>query len=235
MEARASADCRGIVGSRQAHRDTGVARNGLECGSPLPKLSSRFKPPRLVFAFCQSHFAHLVGGRLHEEVEEYFALAERSNFKNLEYDYCGTLGKDHGRIEERRCGVTEDTEWFTEKAEWVGLRSFIMVERKREVRGQEASLERRYFISSLAASAKEALRCARWYWRIKHSSHWVLDVAFHEDACRTQTGDAPENLATSRHIAVYLLKQEHSCELGVKSKRLKAGRNESYMLTVLNI
>ncbi len=172
---------------------------------------------------------------LHEEVEEYFAWASEINFKGLEYDYCRSLEKDHGRIEERRCWVTEDTDWFTEKAQWAGLRSFIMVEQQREVIGETASIERRYFISSLAASAKEVLRCVRGHWGIENSLHWVLDVAFREDACRTRTGNAPENLATLRHIAVNLLKQERSCKLGVKSKRLKAGWDESYMLKVLNI
>ncbi len=174
-------------------------------------------------------------GLLHQEVEAYFGWAERIDFKNLEYDYCQTLEKEHGRIEERRCWVTEDTDWFTKKAEWVGLRSFIMVEQQREVLGQAASIERRYFISSLAADAAEALRCVRGHWGIENSLHWVLDVAFREDACRTRTGNAPENLATLRHIAVNLLKQERSCKLGVKSKRLKAGWDESYMLKVLNI
>ena len=174
-------------------------------------------------------------GQLHEEVEEYFAWAERINFKDLEYDSCRTLEKDHGRIEERRCWVTPDTDWFTEKAQWAGLRCFIMVEHKREVIGGATSIERRYFISSLAPDAKQALRCVRGHWGIENSLHWVLDVAFREDACRTRTGHAPENLATLRHIAVNLLKQERSCKLGVKSKRLKAGWDESYMLKVLNI
>lgn len=40
-------------------------------------------------------------GLLHEEVAEYFAWAEAINFKDLEYDYCATLEKDHGRIEGR--------------------------------------------------------------------------------------------------------------------------------------
>ncbi|MFL6337056.1 MAG: ISAs1 family transposase [Pyrinomonadaceae bacterium] len=174
-------------------------------------------------------------GLLHEEVAEYFAWAERIDFKDLEYDYCATLEKDHGRIEGRRCWVTEDTDWFVEKAEWAGLRSFIMVEAEREVVGQAASVERRYFISSLPADAKQALRAVRGHWQVENSLHWVLDVAFGEDACRTRTGHAPENLATLRHIAVNLLKQERSCKLGVKSKRLKAGWDESYMLKVLNI
>jgi predicted transposase YbfD/YdcC len=174
-------------------------------------------------------------GLLHEEVAEYFAWAERINFKDLEYDYCATLEKEHGRIEGRRCWVTEDTDWFTEKGEWAGLRPFIMVEAEREVLGQAATVERRYFISSLPADAKQILRAVRSHWQVENSLHWVLDVAFREDACRTRTGHAPENLATLRHIAVNLLKQERGCKLGVKSKRLKAGWDESYMLRVLNI
>jgi predicted transposase YbfD/YdcC len=101
--------------------------------------------------------------------------------------------------------------------------------------GQAASVERRYFISSLGADAKQALRAARSHWQVENALHRVLDVAFREDACRTRTGNAPENLATLRHIAVNLLKQERSCKLGVKSKRLKAGWDEEYMLKVLNI
>lgn len=174
-------------------------------------------------------------GVLHEEVAEYFAWAQATKFKDIAYDYCTTIEKDHGRIEARRCFVTEDTGWFTEKAEWAGLRSFIMVESEREVLGQAATVERRYFISSLGADAKQALRAVRAHWRVENSLHWVLDVAFREDACRTRTGHAPENLATLRHMAVNLLKQERSCKLGVKSKRLKAGWDESYMLKILNI
>jgi len=172
---------------------------------------------------------------LHEEVAEYFEWASERNFKGLEYESCRTLEKDHGRIEERRCWVREDTEWYTEKAEWAGLRSFIMVEAERQVAGQAATVERRYFISSLAADAKRALRAVRGHWGIENGLHWVLDVAFREDACRSHTGHAPENLATLRHIAVNLLKQERSCKLGIKSKRLKAGWDESYMFKVLNI
>jgi len=174
-------------------------------------------------------------GVLHEEVAAYFTWARETQFKGIEYDYCTTIEKDHGRIEGRKCFVTEDTEWFTEKEEWAGLRSFIMVESEREVLGHAASVERRYFISSLGADARQALRAVRCHWQVENSLHWVLDVAFREDACRTRTGHAPENLATLRHMAVNLLKQERSCNLGVKSKRLKAGWDESYMLKVLNI
>ena len=127
--------------------------------------------------------------------EELYAqfLTEVKIILGLAYDYCATLEKDHGRIEGRRCWVTEDTDWFTEKAEWVGLRSFIMVETEREVLGQAPTVERRYFISRLPADGKQALSAVRGHWEVENALHQVLDVAFREDACQTRTSRAPEN------------------------------------------
>lgn len=42
-------------------------------------------------------------GTLHEDVEQYFAWAEKISFKGLAYSFHETLEKDHGRIEERWC------------------------------------------------------------------------------------------------------------------------------------
>ncbi len=173
-------------------------------------------------------------GILHTEVKQYLDWAERIKFKEIGYDYYETLSKGHGRIEERRCWVTEEIDWLEQKGEWKNLKSVIMVEAIREVIGGEKTVERRYFISSLEANAAEALRAVRGHWAIENELHWCLDIGFREDACQIKETNAVENLATIRHIGLNLLKQETSCLRGIKTKCKKAGWSEDYLLKVLN-
>ncbi len=174
-------------------------------------------------------------GTLHQDIKEYFEWATSTKFKDIAYDFCKSLEKGHGRIEERICYVTEDIAWLEQKAPWVGLKSIIMVEATREVMGMEPTVERRYFISSLEANAQQAMKAVRGHWKVENQLHWCLDVGFREDACRIRAGHSAENLAVLRHIALNLLKQEKSCQLGIASKRLNAGWDNRYMLKVLNI
>jgi len=171
-------------------------------------------------------------GCLHKDVEDYFYGAQKIGFKQIAYSFTETVEKGHGRIETRRLWTTEDVEWLSQKEKWAGLKSIVMVESIREIIGQVASVERRYFISSLAADAKETLRAVRGHWGIENQLHWVLDVAFREDHCQIKDANAAENMATLRHFVLNLLKQEKSCKRGMKTKRLKAGWNESYLLKV---
>lgn len=109
-----------------------------------------------------------------------------------------------------------------------------MVESERSVAGQEPSRERRYYISSLAADAKQMNRVIRSHWSMENSLHWVLDIAFREDDSRIRKDQGPENMATLRHIALNLLKQDKRIKVGIKSKRKNAGWDERYLLKVLN-
>jgi predicted transposase YbfD/YdcC len=174
-------------------------------------------------------------GTLHQEVKQYLDWAESQNFRDISVDTCVTLEKDHGRIEERRCWVTQDIAWLAEKEAWANLQSVILVEAVREVIGQEKTTERRYFISSLGANAQQSLRAVRGHWAVENELHWCLDIGFREDECQIKEARSAENLAAIRHIGLNLLKQEKSCRLGIKSKRKRAGWDESYLLKVLKM
>lgn len=168
-------------------------------------------------------------GLLHDDVKTYLDHAI-SHKKPL--DYHEEVDKGHGRIETRRCWVTEDIGWLGQKRLWAGLRSICVVECERVV-SEKTSCERRYFISSLEADAAVLANAVRAHWSIENNLHWVLDVTFKEDYCRTREGYAAQNMAVLRHMALNLLKKENSRKRSIKTKRLKAGWDEAFLLAVL--
>ena len=170
---------------------------------------------------------------MHQDSKDYLDWGERLGCKEISFDYCATLEKGHGRIEERRCWSTEEIDWLESKAAWKNLKSVIMVEARREVMGGQKTIERRYFISSLEANAEQARKAVRGHWAIENELHWCLDIGFREDASRVREATSAENLATLRHIGINLLKQEKGCKRGIAGKRKKAGWDESYLLKVL--
>src|SRR5437588_2899301 len=117
---------------------------------------------------------------LYEDAVQYFDWALEDKFKQIVYTSYETTDGEHGRIEVRRYYATSDIEWLNQKADWQGLQSIAMVESERTVLGQETSKERRYYISSLSASAKQLGQAIRSHWSIENSLHWVLDIGFRE-------------------------------------------------------
>jgi predicted transposase YbfD/YdcC len=145
-----------------------------------------------------------------------------------------TLEKDHGRIETRRYLCTDALDWLADRGKWTALRSVAVVEAERTL-GDQTTRERRYYLSSLPAHAPDLARAIRGHWGIENSLHWVLDVALREDDCRVRTGHAAANLATLRHLALNLLRQDTTKKRGVRTKQKIAGWDHRYLLKLLSI
>lgn len=140
--------------------------------------------------------------------------------------------KGHGRLETRRYWQTEKLDWYADKGQWEGLRSVGMVESVREINGQR-SVERRYYLSSLATDIERFAKAVRGHWSIENQLHWVLDVVFGEDQARARTEQAAENLAAMRRLAINLLRRDKKCKRSIKGKLIRAAIDPDYLRHLL--
>jgi predicted transposase YbfD/YdcC len=167
---------------------------------------------------------------LKREVEELFCAIKEERTYGYQIDTNRTIDKEHGRIETRTCWhVGVPAERFNEGACWRDLLSVAMVEATREI-GDKVSREVRYYLSSLEVDAERMQEIIRGHWAIENSCHWILDVVFREDDSRVRVGNAAQNLALVRKLALSMLSREKSCKRGVKVKRFKAALDLQYLL-----
>ena len=175
-------------------------------------------------------------GQLYQDIGDLFQAGDGTGVNDLPHDYATTLNKGHGRIERRECWTISDPaclEYLSTAGEWPGLRSVGMVRSERR-EGEAVSVETRYYISSLESEAQRFLWAARSHWGIENSVHWVLDVSFREDESRVRMGNAPENLATMRHAALNLLRQDRRPRISIKAKRKLAAWDNTYLVSILS-
>ena len=175
---------------------------------------------------------------LAEDVALLFAHSDAKGWFERPHSVHTALEAEHGRIETRTCRVIALSDlagtWDDIAAEWTGLAALVEIKSKRQV-GAKTSEETRYSLSSLSKSAKTHLKVIRKHWGIENCVHWVLDVVMNEDACRIRKDNAPQNMATLRHLALNLIRQETTHKRGVKAKIKRAGWDNNYLARLIPI
>ena len=169
---------------------------------------------------------------LHADIKSYFQTAPSGEVERAE-----TLGKDHGRLEERSYTVSRVVDWYTAERSYPGaprfpkLATIGMVDSRIE-RGDKIETERRCYISSRALSAEAFADAVRSHWAIENNLHWTLDVTFNEDQSRLRAGHGAKNMAVVRHFALNLLRQVADTR-SLKRRRKRASWHPQYLLQIL--
>ena len=189
---------------------------------------------------CQKEIASLI-----VEKQADYILAVKDNQEQLRNDITSSFSvikansvaeqieKNNGRIDTRKCSVTNNLKMVDKKAEWAGIKSIIQIESKRRIADKEQT-QVRYYISSLEKPAEEFNQLIRSHWGIENSLHWVLDMNFDEDKSRKRKGYSSQNFALVNKVSINLLNEEKETNLSMTHKRLKANYDIDYVKRLIN-
>jgi hypothetical protein len=143
--------------------------------------------------------------------------------------------KGHGRVEIRRIVVANTNEIST--INFPGAKQIFRIEREVwRSTSLKSSLEIAYGITSLdqdTASPNRLLRLNREHWSIENKSHYVRDVTFSEDYCRSRTVASPSVLASLRNAAISMIRLSGGKSVAASLRNL--GRNPLNALRAIGI
>ena len=171
---------------------------------------------------------------LYKDVTQIFEKAQVCLYKKILHRRKIEKVRDHGRIETRKYTLISARDPLMFELRWPGLKGIGKLEIVRTVNHQ-VEKSTRYFVTSLTyEDIDDFMLAVRSHWHIEINLHWSLDVSFREDESRVRIGNAAENLAIVRRIALNLLKQEKTNKRGISCRRKKAGWDNQYLMKVLS-
>lgn len=144
---------------------------------------------------------------------------------------------NHGRVENRYCRVLSANLLPEEiRKEWLGLGALIEIRSERVVLSVEGhcSVEYRYYLASRVESSEFYNKMVRGHWGIENQLHWSMDVQFGEDKSRKRAGNAAQNFALIRRLALNLLKTNHDKpKTSIKRRMNKCALSDDYRRNTL--
>lgn len=167
-------------------------------------------------------------GSLYDQVSDDFTWkSSKEDSQNWEYD--------HGRYEERKCQIVSAQEVLSPDLldTWREIKTVIKIEAQRTIKDVSSS-QTRYYISSEEKEAAFYNTEIRGHWSIENQLHWHLDVTFNEDANRSRSGNAPQNLNILRKMALHRISRMKD-KLSLKKRRFRASMNVEYLKKVIDI
>lgn len=165
---------------------------------------------------------------LADSIREFFALFKSAPASRTPHDFFETIEKDHGRLEHRRCFVFDQLDCLHHAAQWPDLRSFVVIESERTIKGK-TSREQRFYLTSLAPDAERAARTIRQHWAVENQLHWCMDVVFADDQMRARSGHAAHNLTVLKQLTMNLIRLDPIPRKGgIKVRRLIAATSDDY-------
>lgn len=144
-------------------------------------------------------------------------------------NYHKTVEKGHGRLEIRKCVISDEIGWLQAKSEWKGLQGIGAVYCETEENGKKTKQSHYFIYSCRGMTAEQIMRHKRNHWSIENSLHWVLDMAFREDESRARKDNSAENFNVLRQIALNILKSEKGFKGSITDKQFKCLLDSSYL------
>jgi predicted transposase YbfD/YdcC len=182
----------------------------------------------------KGHYVLALKGNQSGLEEDLLALATEgidTDFAGMQQEEYATQERGHGREEERFYQAIEIPKDHPQRRVWRDLRTLVVVNSRR-VKDDQETWETRLYISSHPPRAKLLADAIRKHWGIENGQHWVLDIAFGEDARRQQDRTGAANFAAVRRLTVSLLRQEKTLKRGAKCKRMACALDPNYLLKV---
>jgi predicted transposase YbfD/YdcC len=143
-----------------------------------------------------------------------------------------TTDRGHGREEERTYLQLPAPADLPGRGEWKALKS-IGVVTSRRMKGEQESIEVRYYLCSLPVDVGLFARAVRGHWSVENACHWSLDVTFREDDSRVRARVLGSNITWLYRFTLSILKQHPDRRQSLIMRRRACGWSDAFLMEVI--